>query len=48
MVRNTKGGSSHKKMASKNAKMNLGYRKLRKVKEEGEDYPNGDSHTCGI
>jgi initiation factor 1A len=38
MVRNTKGGSSHKKMASKNAKMNLGYRKLRKVKEEGEDY----------
>ena len=38
MVKNTKGGSRHKKMASKNAKMGFKTRRLRKIQEEGEDY----------
>ena len=40
MVKNKKGGSSHKKMARKNVKPAGGYksRKLRKVSEEGEIY----------
>lgn len=40
MVRNKKGGSSHKKMARKNVAPKGGYRsrKLRKVHEEGEIY----------
>ena len=38
MVRNTKGGKSHKKMASKNFKQGLRRHKLRKIQEEGEDY----------
>ena len=38
MVKNTKGGKSHKKMASKNFKANQRRPKLRKIREEGEDY----------
>jgi initiation factor 1A len=38
MVKNTKGGKSHKKMASKNFKEGMRRHKLRKVREEGEDY----------
>ena len=40
MVRNKKGGSSHKKMARKNVAPKGGYksRKLRKINEEGEIY----------
>ncbi len=38
MVKNTKGGNRHKKMASKNFKEGLRRHKLRKIKEEGEDY----------
>ena len=39
MVKNKKGGSSHKKMARKNVAPKGGYnRKLRLVKEEGEMY----------
>ena len=38
MVKNTKGGSRHKKMASKNAKMGFKTHRLRKIQEEGEDY----------
>lgn len=37
MVKNTKGGNRHKKMASKNFKQQRTH-KLRKVREEGEDY----------
>ena len=38
MVKNTKGGKSHKKMASKNFKADQRRPKLRKVREEGEDF----------
>lgn len=38
MVKNTKGGKSHKKMASKNFKANQRRPKLRKIREEGEDF----------
>ena len=38
MVRNTKGGNRHKKMASKNFKQGFKQQKVRKVKEEGENY----------
>ncbi len=37
MVKNTKGGNRHKKMASKNFKQQRTH-KLRKIREEGEDY----------
>ncbi len=37
MVKNTKGGNRHKKMASKNFKQ-LRTHKLRQIREEGEDY----------
>ena len=37
MVKNTKGGNRHKKMASKNFKQQRTH-KLRKVREDGEDY----------
>ena len=37
MVKNTKGGNRHKKMASKNFKQPRTH-KLRKIREEGEDY----------
>ena len=38
MVRNTKGGNRHKKMASKNFKAGFKTHKLRKIREKGEDY----------
>jgi|UniRef100_A0A6C0C5W2 initiation factor 1A len=37
MVKNTKGGNRHKKMASKNFKQQRTH-KLRKIREDGEDY----------
>lgn len=38
MVKNTKGGNRHKKMASKNVNAGLRRYKLRKIQEVGEDY----------